>query len=60
MAKNFNITGTCFPEVHYMVDITERLETIRKMIDDGNYFIINRGRQYGKNHYSSCIKTFFI
>lgn len=48
MEKRFNVTGACFPELHYMVDITERLIAIKKMIDRGDYFIINRGRQYGK------------
>ncbi|MBR6242849.1 MAG: 9-O-acetyl-N-acetylneuraminate esterase, partial [Ruminococcus sp.] len=48
MEKRFNTTGTCFPEMHYMVDITERLAAIKKMIDRGDYFVINRGRQYGK------------
>ncbi|WP_242848167.1 hypothetical protein [Ruminococcus sp. HUN007] len=52
--KRFNITGACFPDEHYMVDISERLEKIRSMIIQGDYFIINRGRQYGKNHYSEC------
>lgn len=46
--KRFNITGTCRPNEHYMVDITERVEIIRKMIAQGDYFCINRGRQYGK------------
>lgn len=46
--KSFNITGTCRPNEHYMVNITERLEIIRKMIAKGDYFCINRGRQYGK------------
>ncbi len=46
--KRFNITGTCRPNEHYMVDITERLEIISKMIAKGDYFCINRGRQYGK------------
>lgn len=46
--KRFNTTGTCRPTEHYMVDITERLEVIRKMIANGDYFCINRGRQYGK------------
>jgi hypothetical protein len=32
-----------------MVDITERVRQIRAMVDDGNYFCINRGRQYGKH-----------
>ena len=46
--KRFNTTGTCRPNEHYMVDITERLEIIRKMVVQGDYFCINRGRQYGK------------
>lgn len=46
--KRFNTAGTCRPNEHYMVDITERIEIIRKMIAQGDYFCINRGRQYGK------------
>ena len=46
--KSFNTAGTCRPNEHYMVDITERLEIIRKMVAKGEYFCINRGRQYGK------------
>ena len=33
--KRFNTTGTCFPEDHYMVDLTERIREIRKMVDQG-------------------------
>ena len=46
--KRFNTAGTCRPNEHYMVDITERLEIIRGMVTQGDYFCINRGRQYGK------------
>ncbi|MBQ0074348.1 MAG: hypothetical protein KBT34_09135 [Prevotella sp.] len=46
--KTFNTAGTCRPNEHYMVDITERLEIIRGMVAKGDYFCINRGRQYGK------------
>ncbi|MBQ0019652.1 MAG: hypothetical protein KBT39_03920 [Bacteroidales bacterium] len=46
--KAFNTAGTCRPNEHYMVDITERLGIIRKMVVKGDYFCINRGRQYGK------------
>ena len=46
--KSFNTAGTCRPNEHYMVDITDRLEIIRKMVAKGDYFCINRGRQYGK------------
>ena len=48
MAKQFNITGSCNPERHYMVDSQERFLRIKKMIDAGDYFTINRGRQFGK------------
>lgn len=33
--KVFNTTGVCYADEHYMVDLTERLEAIRKMIDKG-------------------------
>ena len=46
--RRFNTAGTCRPNEHYMVDITERLAIIRKMVARGDYFCINRGRQYGK------------
>ena len=46
--KKFNTTGLCIPGKHYMVDITERLVKIRAMVDEGDYFCINRARQYGK------------
>ena len=31
-----------------MVDISQRVAEIKKMVDRGEYFCINRGRQYGK------------
>jgi hypothetical protein len=48
MAKRFNITGNCFRARHYMADVSRKLTETLKMIDDGEYFIINRPRQYGK------------
>lgn len=48
MHKEFNTNGDCKPEIHYMVDISERLNEIKKMVDAGQYFTINRARQYGK------------
>jgi len=41
-----------------MVDIHERLEKIRDMIDRGDYFVINRGRQYGKTTTLNALETF--
>ena len=46
--KEFNTTAVCIPSKHYMVDISERVAEIKKMVDAGKYFTINRGRQYGK------------
>ena len=46
--RRFNTTGTCYAEEHYMVNIDERVQQIKKMVDRGDYFCINRGRQYGK------------
>ena len=48
MAKKFNITGKCHPTKHYMADVSGKIEQIRKMVEEGDYFIINRPRQYGK------------
>ena len=48
MGKKFNITGTCIPDKHYMVDTSNKIEKILKLIDNEEYFIINRPRQYGK------------
>jgi hypothetical protein len=48
MAKEFNITGTCIPHRHYMADMSKKLDKIMAMISRGDYFTINRPRQYGK------------
>lgn len=48
MAKTFHINGACHPVKHYMVDLNSRLEEIKKLVDHGDYFVINRARQYGK------------
>ena len=48
MRKKFNITGSCNPERHYMVNSKARFETVENLIDAGEYFTINRARQYGK------------
>jgi len=46
--REFNVTGICVPEMHYMVDISEKVEQVLKLVDGKKYFTINRGRQYGK------------
>lgn len=54
MKKRFNVTGTCIPNKHYMVDTSNKIDKIMKLIYDEEYFIINRPRQYGKT------TTFFL
>ena len=48
MGKVFNISADCKANQHYMVNIEQRLIEIKKMVDRGDYFTINRARQYGK------------
>ena len=48
MQKEFNITGICYPDQHYMMDNREQLKNIKVLIERGKYFTINRPRQYGK------------
>ena len=48
MRKRFNITGSCNPQWHYMVNTAKRFNSVEELIDMGEYFTINRARQYGK------------
>lgn len=48
MKKEFNITGVCYPQLHYMMDNSKKLDSIMKLVEGGKYFVINRPRQYGK------------
>ena len=48
LRKMFNINGDCKPLLHYMVNIEDRLNEVKKMVEQGSYFTINRARQFGK------------
>ncbi len=48
MGKKFNITGLCIPQEHFMADVTGKLSQLLEMTENGDYFTINRPRQYGK------------
>lgn len=49
MKRYFNTEGRCRPDKHYMVRLDDRLDKIKRLfVDRGKYFVINRGRQYGK------------
>lgn len=53
--KKFNITGTCIPHVHYMVNIESRVQKGIELVEEGLYFIISRPRQYGKTSLLSAL-----
>ncbi len=48
MKKRFNVTGVCFPAEHYMADSSAKYARMLEMVEQGDYFTINRPRQYGK------------
>ena len=58
MNRYFNITGSCNPQEHYMVNLDSRLAQIKKMVDAGQYFAINKGRQYGKTTILKALKKY--
>ena len=48
MSKRFNVNGICYPQKHYMVNPDKRLKQMKGMIEEGEYFVMNRARQFGK------------
>jgi AAA-like domain len=48
MEKEFNVTGACFSNQHYMADTSAKFKAITRLVEQGKYFTINRPRQYGK------------
>ena len=48
MAREFNTTGTCFPHLHYMADVSAKFDAAINLVEKGKYFAINRPRQFGK------------
>ena len=51
MGKCFNIIADCKPQRHFMVNIDGRLRQVKEMVERGDYFTVNRARQYGKTTY---------
>ncbi len=59
MARYFNTEGSCRPEEHYMVRLDERLGKIKRtLVDRRKYFVINRGRQYGKTTMLNALEKY--
>ena len=58
--KEFNTTAVCIPSKHYMVDLSGRMKEIKKLIDAGKYFAINRARQYGKTTTLAALQQYLV
>lgn len=59
MKRRFNTTGSCSSKRHYMVRLDSRLKKIKEnFVDYGSYFVINRGRQYGKTTTLSALEKY--
>ena len=56
--KRYNTTGKCIADRHYMVPIDRQVEAAAQLIEDGLYFCINRGRQYGKTTTLAFLKNY--
>lgn len=56
--KTFNTAAVCVPSLHYMADISGKVNRIiSELIEPGLYFTINRARQYGKTTLLSQLET---
>jgi len=49
MGREFNVTGVCNPDKHYMADTSQKINQIIELVEKEVYFTINRPRQYGKS-----------
>ena len=59
MRRRFNTAGSCNPDRHYMVRLGGRLKEIKEeFVDQGSYFVMNRGRQYGKTTTLRALETY--
>ncbi len=58
MSRIFNVSADCRPGLYYMVNIDKRLREIKAMVDRGDYFAINRARQYGKTTTLKALERF--
>ena len=56
--RKFNVKGPCIPEDHYMVDISKRLEKMKMLVEEREYFVINRARQYGKTTTLAALENY--
>lgn len=57
--RYFNTEGSCKSREHYMVCLDDRLNKIKNLyVDRKKYFVINKGRQYGKTTTLRALEEF--
>jgi energy-coupling factor transporter ATP-binding protein EcfA2 len=56
--KFFNITGSIIPKKHYFAPTDDKIKQIFAMIEKGEYFVINKPRQFGKTTTIKFLKKF--
>ncbi|MDR0392330.1 MAG: AAA-like domain-containing protein, partial [Planctomycetaceae bacterium] len=49
--RYFNIAGPCNEQKHYMINAATRLQGVKELIDNEQYFVIHAARQSGKTTY---------
>ncbi|MCC5945742.1 MAG: hypothetical protein JJT94_12475, partial [Bernardetiaceae bacterium] len=55
MRKDFNDTGLCNPDMHYMVETSHKLDSVMDLIARRKYFTMNSPRQFGKTTTASLL-----
>ena len=58
--KKFNITGTCVPEENYMVDMSDSVTQIKKLIDNKLYLVIDKPPKIGKTTMLAALERSLI
>lgn len=48
LGREFNTTGRCYPQRHYMVDMERQLERLEQMVERGEYFASIGGGSMGR------------
>ena len=52
--REFNVTGLCVPEMHYMVDISEKIEQIFELVESLFLFIFQKKMYKIKKYLYFC------
>ena len=60
MKRYFNIEGSCHPDEHYMVDLEQRLDEIKILIDNKKYCNYSEGAIHKMPEYTYSLKLYIL